>query len=187
MNEGGRLVAELVGRVGAAEFGRRVRTSEAMVRHLATGRKAPGADLRERIRQAYGVPLEAWSMAPKEPKEPKGSASRTTETRTGAVADSRGSSGLQQLRDTIGALDRQLALVEADPLVPARDRTAVLRAKADAADRLARLQGEGELTMAAIVRSRVWRELLALLGPVLDRHPDAAAEIADVLERIEGP
>lgn len=51
---------------------------------------------------------------------------------------------------------------------------------------LARLDGQLEITQAQIVRSRPWKELMALLDGVLERHPLAAKEWCQALERADG-
>jgi hypothetical protein len=38
-----------------------------------------------------------------------------------------------------------------------------------------------------IVRSRAWRDILAALRPILERNPEVATEIAEVLEALEEP
>jgi len=63
---------------------------------------------------------------------------------------------------------------------------AVAKAIGPHARLLARLDGQLEITQAQIVRSRPWRELMALLDEVLERHPEAAKEWALALERAEG-
>lgn len=202
LTEGGRIVAELVGRVGATEFGRRVKTTEGTARHLAAGRRLPAPDLRKRIHAAWGVALESWAR-PAEPTKPTSAPAATDgrmslsstvdEATANAVV-----SGLSQLRATLGLFDASIREAQAQD-AKARETengayatsgsywVSLLRGRAAAAEKLARLQGEGELTMAMIVRSRAWREVLSLLRPILERHPEVATEIADVLEALDGP
>ncbi len=194
MTEGGRLVADLVARVGAAEFGRRVRTSEGMARHLATGRKTPGDALKERIADRFGVAPSAWDEpakadpAPRKKREPLASKPLpAAKPKVDAPAPKLFASAVEELRSTIARVDEALELVESDVLAAPSQRAQLLRVKVDACDKLAKLQGEGELTMAMLVRSRLWREILGRLEPVFEKHPDAAADVAEVLEELEGP
>lgn len=180
--EGGRRVAEIVAKVGAAEFGRRVRTTEGMARHLATGRKTPGGALKERIRDVWGVAVETWDQqaeaAP--PKKPASGGAPRPSTTSSRL------SGVEELRATIALYDDRIAEAQADEFTTASSWVALLRGKADACDKLAKLQGEGELTTAMVVRSRAWRELLARLEPILARHPDVARQMAEALEAVDG-
>lgn len=60
MTRGHQVVAELAHRITAAEMAHRAGTSPSMIRHVAAGRKTPGADLRARL-VPLGVPLESWA------------------------------------------------------------------------------------------------------------------------------
>jgi len=69
---------------------------------------------------------------------------------------------------------------------PATHRAALLRTRSDTLDKIAKLQGEGDLTEAQVLRSRPWRTLMARIAPILERHPEVAAEMASALEEVEG-
>jgi hypothetical protein len=150
-----------------------------MVRHLVKGRRTPSKALREAF-ATLGIPDEAWGDPAEEPKPKKRSPSPPVRPRTNTRR------AVDDLRATVVALEEHLGALRNDPLTSPGAVTQALRAKADACDKLAKLQGEGELTMAMIVRSRVWRELVEAFRPVMAKHPAAAAEFAEVLERLEG-
>jgi len=177
--EGGRLVAEAVRRLGAAEVARRARTSEAMARHMATGLKTPGVDLKHRLADAFGVPVEAWSMPAKdEPSSPP------RKPRAPGVRRASRGAALPELWATVEQIDVALDALDVD--APATHRAALLRTRSDTLDKIAKLQGEGELTEAQVLRSRPWRTLMARIAPILERHPEVAAEMASALEEVEG-
>jgi hypothetical protein len=153
-----------------------------MVRHLVKGRRTPSKTLRETF-ATLGIPDEAWGDPAEEPMPKKPSPPRAPPPSVRPRTTRR---AVDDLRATVVALDEHLGALRNDPLTSPGAVTQALRAKADACDKLAKLQGEGELTMAMIVRSRVWRELIEAFRPVMAKHPTAAAEFAEVLERLEG-
>lgn len=93
--------------------------------------------------------------------------------------------GIRELRAAILAFDVQLKAAEASEEISPTAWASLLRGKADAAAKLAKLQGEGELTMATLVRSRIWSEVLSTMRPVLSRYPECAAELAEAFEALE--
>jgi hypothetical protein len=181
LTEGGRLVGTHVARLGAAEVARRVKTSEAMARHLATGRKTPGSDLKQRLADTFGISLESWAQAaaPEPPPAPK----RPTADKPASAATKKGSA-LELLWGTVTMVDE--ALDGLDVEAPATHRASLLQRRIDALDKIAKLQGEGELTPAMVLRSRAWRELMARIEPILTEYPDVATKIAEAIEAVEG-
>lgn len=190
LTEGGRLVAELVARVGATEFARRVNATEGTARHLAAGRRLPAPDLRERIHVAWAVAIEAWERPAEAPKPTPAPAPTPVDSRPSDDPTAQAVvSGLGRLRDTLRLFDSSIRAAQHDESGAPFGAywVSLLRGRASVAEKLARLQGEGELTMASIVRSRAWREVLGLLRPILEKHPEVATEIASVLEALDGP
>lgn len=88
-------------------------------------------------------------------------------------------------RSTLDRIDRQLAGLENAEVKNAGQLASLYNARSTAAKQLSRLTGEDEITEAQIVRSSAWRAVMALLEPVLDKHPDCASDIADLLSRLE--
>lgn len=153
------LAAALVGRLGPVEAARRVRCSRQMISAVATGERQPGAKLAAAI-------VEAAAAVPPSPTP-------RSKRKPGATLD--------ELQSTVDAIDATLA---GD--VPATAKAALFRARIDAIHRMSVLRGEHELTPQQLLRSKPWRDVMARIEPILERHPEVAAEIADALEALEG-
>lgn len=173
MSEGQRLVAVRVAELGAAEVARRAKTSESMARHLAVGRKTPSPAMKDRLATALDVPLEAWDRPARKAKKKAAKAKKRKRARSSAA--------LTELWATVDRLDDAISVVDLGSLLGA----SLLGKRTTALDKIARLQGEGELSFAALTKSRVWNDLLAKLRPILERHPECASEIAALLEALE--
>lgn len=194
---GQHLLAELAERHSAAEVARRVGSSDTLIRHVAKGRKTPSPAIQQRLLDVWSIPLESWrtEASPVVSSGTLPAASSSThpappsERGPGASSAPRGrrTSAIDDLADTIERLERTLRTAEADAKLSPSQLASLYRAKVDACDRLAKLRGEGELTGAMLMRSRVWKDLMSALLPVLEKHPAAAEDIATVLEGLEGP
>lgn len=57
---GERQLRELVTRSTYGSIARRLRADESTIRHYARGRRRPDHEMRERLRDAYGIPTDAW-------------------------------------------------------------------------------------------------------------------------------
>lgn len=57
---GGAKLATAIGDGAQAEAARGLGVSPAFLNHLIHGRKSPGRELSVKIRDTYGVPVEAW-------------------------------------------------------------------------------------------------------------------------------
>jgi len=155
-----KAAAELIRRYGAVEAGYRVGCSRQMVSAVAAGKRNPSAKLAAAI-------LAAATTALPEPLEDDGEAG------LGPT--------VYELERTVRAIDKALAEMPA-----ATARAALLRARLDALGRIADLRGERDLTEAQVLRSKPWRTLMARIAPILERHPEVAAEMASALEAAEG-
>lgn len=176
--EGRRRLADVVKRHGVRETGRRANVSESMVAHIVAGRRVPGERVQNRLETAFGIALASWAQLPAKASP----ASREEPAKP--ARKRRSMRGIRELRDAIAAFDVRLEAAKKTSISPTA-WASLLRGKADAAARLAKLQGEGELTMATLVRSRIWSEVLATMRPVLARHPECAAELAEAFEALE--
>jgi len=134
--------------------------SRQMVSAVATGKRRPSAKL------AAAIVAAANTTAPPTPPDDADDALGET---------------LAELTRTVRLIDQALV---GD--VPASARAALLRTRADTLSKIADLRGERDLTEAQVLRSRPWRTLMARIAPILERHPEVAAEIADALEAAEG-
>lgn len=159
-----KLAAELVSRFGPVNAGRRAGCSRQMIAAVARGERKPRAELAAAI-EAAAAALPPPKRAPKR-KLPK-SAARTQTTIEALVA-------------TVASIDETLT---EDP--PATAKASLYRARIDALDRIAKLRGEHEITQAALLRSKAWREVLAAIEPILAEYPDVAEQIANALEGLE--
>lgn len=177
-SEGRRLLSDVVRRLGARETGRRSGVAESTISHAVAGRKKPGARVLGRLQKAFGISVASWgvSAAPTPPR-----AAQAPQT----IRKRRSMRGIRELRAAILAFDVQLKAAEASEEISPTAWASLLRGKADAAAKLAKLQGEGELTMATLVRSRIWSEVLSTMRPVLSRYPECAAELAEAFEALE--
>lgn len=184
LTHGATQVAALVKKIGAAELGRRVETSEGMIRHVATGRKNPGLDLKARF-EKLGIERGAWTT-PAAPGVTE-KASPAVEKVAGRVERERRASG-----SAIERLER--SVLEYGDIIDAaiRDDAPLNQVVGAMAKRdavlvdLAKLYGEGELTPAAIHRSRAWNDaILPRLLAVLKKHPEAARDFAKEFSRPE--
>ena len=86
---------------------------------------------------------------------------------------------LAEVEATVAGIDS--ALESAPPYAKA----ALYRARLDALDKIAKLRGEHELTPSMVLRSKAWREVMSAIAPVLENHPEVAAEIAEAIEALE--
>lgn len=184
LTHGATQVAALAKKIGAAELGRRVETSEGMIRHLATGRKNPGADLKVRF-EKLGIERGAWTMP---------AAPNVTEKTTPTVEKvaARVERERQASESAIQRLER--SVVEYGDLIDSaiKDEASLAHIVGAMAKRdsvlvdLAKLYGEGELTEAAIHRSRVWNnEILPRILAVLKKHPEAARDFTEAFAKPE--
>jgi hypothetical protein len=203
LTHGASQVRAMVNRLSAAEVARRARTGEAMVRHIATGRRTPGEKLKERF-VPLGIELGAWTMpmatgtpARLSQKAERAVSSVERETRSAELAgDAEKGSAIRQLVDTVADIDRQLEEVREGSsdaedggviLVPPLSHIASLtRVKVAALAQIARLRGEGEITPAMIRRSRAWQDCLAVIEGVLAKHPEAARDFAAAMAKLGG-
>jgi hypothetical protein len=175
------ILAKLVESAGgAAELAQRCRVSESTIRHALTGFRPLSSRTRAAIELVMGVDLETGIPTRhgqrKPPRAPAPAPSRPRAS--GKV------SGVEELRATLALYDQRISDARVDGASPSV-WAHLLQGRATTCDKLARLQGEGELTMAMIVRSKVWLDIRAALRPVFEKYPEAATEIAEALEALE--
>lgn len=183
LTEGAVQVLALSGRLTASELARRVQASEAMIRHISTGRRKPGTALRSRFAE-LGIDEASWATLPAEPVVV--AARRVPSVATGApIVSEGGGSTIARLEETISELEEQIAEARGEA-VPVSHIASLMRVKVSALDRLARLRCEGEITSATIRRSKAWQEMLTVIEGVLAKHPEAARDFATAFARIGG-
>lgn len=81
-------------------------------------------------------------------------------------------------------LEAEIARGGAD--VPANHKAALYGQLQNAVGRVGRFDGDEQITVSAILRSRAWREIEAVLEQALRKHPDAAQAIAEALGAFVG-
>lgn len=177
-SEGARQLGDVVGLGGNCEAARRLRTSEGMVRHLVTGRRTPSPELRKRIAEAFGVDVATWERPAKRVPKPKAAPALSLPPRASGAR-----SGLVGLRETVEALSRLSDNAKAEGWPP-RLQIRVLGSLTEAAYQLAKLQGEDEITVAMVLRSRHWRDVMGVLGPMREAHPEAARALDEALDAL---
>lgn len=179
MTHGATLIAGIAKRLGAAELARRIATSEGMIRHLATGRRTPGDALKEKL-VAFGIDQSAWTV----PAAPGVEAKMTPATTIAANRVERESerkksnTAIARLEARVAQYDDVIdAALASDPPASLIHVTSAMAKRDGVLVDLAKLYGEGELTAAAIHRSRVWNEeILPKLLTILKKHPEAARD-----------
>lgn len=94
----------------------------------------------------------------------------------------KGLTNRDRMAGIVERLEREIA--SCDDTVP-RNHLAALYGQLQAAvAKLSRLDGEGELTVAALLRSRAWAEVEAVILEVLRRHAGAAEDLVAALDAV---
>jgi hypothetical protein len=127
----------------------------------------PSLPHRAQLETLYGIPRASWDPMPIATSAPSES----------IVVAPRGESALAELRSEVTRYERLLSALEGSEATTGRTYVTALAGKVTALAKLARLE-----TATATIQARVERDVLGRLRPVLERHPDVAAEIAAALE-----
>lgn len=172
-------LARAVTRHGPRELGRRTGASESAIRSWATGEREPSGPSRSAL-QKIGIDPKAWSTpatASKRAPTPATPPTSPTPPRSTppATARDRAIEQVDQLRADIAQARATAASY--------RDLAALESTHVSALRNLARLSGELEVSESAILRSAAWSRAMRLVREVLERHPVAAGELAEAIER----
>ena|GEM_PF-2035054 len=167
-------LSHLIKKYGATAIGQRVGLSRTMISQVANEKRNASGDLRSQLTR-YGIALSDWSTEETAVVRPP-----KNENTSISVAKLRGIDGL---REAIAKYNERIGAMTDDDSATAW--ASVLRGKADASDRLAKLQGEGEITVPQIIRSKAWQEILKAIYPALEKHPVAARDIQGALATLE--
>jgi hypothetical protein len=112
--------------------------------------------------------------------EPKRPASVETSTDKGSPSGSRfGTSSRDQLAALIVKIEADLAVT------PAQYRAALYGQLKDTHAKIAKLDGEGEITVSTILRAKSWREAVAILLDALEPFPEALRACTRALQEHE--
>ncbi len=151
-----------------------------VVSYWRSGVKTPGPGPRGALRDAYGIDPGDWDLRPStgstRPQSP------THRVQAPRPAPSGKPTTLEEVEEQLTHL-YALQGQDVEPSVAVR--------LADSVGKLlaikARLERENELLEDKVVRSHpFWRRLKAAVLEALKRHPDAARDVAEALERVEG-
>jgi hypothetical protein len=176
-SEGQRLAVN----AGPTAIGAAIGMSAASVIEWRMGRKVPKMQARVMLRDAYGIPVSAWS---KLPGNGDGDAV-VNESGQPALppppADAPAPSTLEnclELLQQIRAARQQRDLMTADRVRLADTEAKILTLRH-------RLEKEAELLEDRLVREHpAWKRIQNELARVLARHPQAALEVAEALRRL---
>lgn len=176
--------AETLTRAGVA---RALGCSEALVRAWIAKTRKPTKSWRARAAAAFGARWDdrvAVAVAPT--SSPISPPALPEQTARPSIVDGAMSARERQV-EIVRRIEAELAACGAS--TPANHKAALYSALGTANDRLAKLDGEGELTTSAILRSRAWLEVASALQRVLRKYPGAAedldAEIGSLSQRKE--
>lgn len=176
MNEGARLLTAIVARGSATAVAARLGVTEGAARHYADGSRKPRAETRRRALDAFSIPVDAWEHPAREEKA-AGKPAQTNATTTPLSAV-----GLSSRDRAVAIVERIEAEIAAcDSTVPINHKAALYGQLQSAVTRLSKLDGDGEVTPAQVLRSKAWHELEAVLGRVLREFPGAAERLSGEL------
>jgi hypothetical protein len=165
-------LSEVAGKVGCS--------SRQTVSDWGKGEKVPGAAYRPRLKEAYGIPAEAWERPPADgrsapsprPSSPPG-VTRTTLEQCLAL-----------IRDTEAELEADQAAKPEDRLMPS-ERVKLRDTFARALSLRHRLESAGELLEDRLVRQHPeWKRFRASLLKAVVPYPDAAQAVAAALQEL---
>ncbi len=198
-SEGQRLLLEVEGTI--KEIGTSCGVSHQTVIDWRFGRRVPGPPARAALWNAYEIPAAAWGRlpagmqrAPAPVIEVTGDGAGFGQPVIGTNGNGHGNghaspaaelasapSSLNETAQLLAAIRAQLA--ERD-LLPA-DRTRITDTYTKTLALQHRLQRDVDLTEDRIIREHpTWQRIRAELARVLARHPQAASEVCDALERL---
>lgn len=184
-----------------AEIARAINASGGLVSDWRNGRKAPGAEMKQRLRNAYNILPVAWSVRPGVPvqgvspviepdpivskpmaraKEPSRASETAQVTLETAVVCSGTPSTLEDCLALLAVLRRdrgQQGLSPADRvrLTDAETRLLALRARLEAAEELAEDR--------YVYQHPAWQKLRRVIIGALERFPEAAQAVISAIKQ----
>jgi transcriptional regulator with XRE-family HTH domain len=163
-----------------ARVAARLGASEAAVRSWLKGDRSPSGTARGRLRELYGI---AWAR-PSTARSRRPAPTLAPAARKGAAQGLAQATGAESLARIVEQLEAEIANCGSD--VP-RNHVAALYGQLTATiARKAKIDGEGEITVGAILRSRAWGQIEGVLVQVLRTHSSAAEELAEALDGLKG-
>jgi hypothetical protein len=177
-SEGQRLLLKVD--AGPTLIARTVEVTPQAVIEWRFGRKVPRMPARVALREAYGIPVMAWSRLPggRAPVEPDNDVACDA---LPPPTDTPAPSTLEHCAELLAQIRAQRS---ARDLMPA-DRVRLADTEAKILGLRHRLEKEAELLEDRICREHpAWKRARGELARVLARHPQAALEVAEALARL---
>ncbi len=156
--------------------------------HYKSGRRKPDPETRAIFRDAYGIAVDAWDQPCDRAVLPSPTAEASPDRTTSAGHE------LSLTRPGLTSHDRAKAIVvriegeiaACGPNVPVNHKASLYGQLQTAVGALSKLDGDGEITAGALLRSRAWAEVSEVLERVLRKYPGAAEDLRDALAAISG-
>lgn len=160
-----------------------------------TGRRLPGPEARQRLRDRYGIEPSAWDSPPlsragaraSDAAPAKATVSRTASDGVDASEGASSENNAAELHETIRSDLARLRGAEGGELELGK-RSEVIKRLVDAQASLAKRTGAGQLTVDQILASSAWVELLGTITESLEHWPVAIWAVNRTLAaRANGP
>jgi transcriptional regulator with XRE-family HTH domain len=135
------------------------------------GTKRPSAAHRRRLHELYGIEVASWGR--------KAGDVAAAPAAEGPAAVAPVMTAADGLRRSIQELDARIATLGAEEHA---EFARLTTAKTVALGRLSRLTHEGDLTLDVIRKSKPWRDLLARLAGLFQKHPELAHLWAEAMK-----
>lgn len=183
-SEAHRRIAALVAELGPGPVERRLTLADGTVRRWLAHGAMPQPRVRERVREVYGIPVEAWAAAggagvPIERPTPTVAKGETMPPRPRAPVPADSNDPIANAIATLGILRARLETLDPGEVAAL---TKVANAITSSSRLLARLTGALEVTEAQIVRSAPFRRAIGIMQGALVNHPAAARDVAKAFE-----
>lgn len=152
--------------------------SRPLIAFWEKGERTPGAQWREKLEAAFGIPCGDWECEP--------AARLTVQSRPATAQPSRVTASIEPT-DIIGGCKAQLeriAQMRAELQEP-RLLVRLEETESQCRHKLATYLGEGRVvTEASLIRSPAFARVIARLTEALDPYPDALLAVTEALESI---
>lgn len=183
-SEGQRLLLEVP--ATSADIARGAAVTKWAACEWRRGTKSPGPVARAALWHAYGIPAHAWARVPMgtnaAPEPTNGHALADDELTEQAAATTSSPSSLHDTDALIAKLRRAASVKD---LLPA-DIMKLADSEAKLLSLRHRMQRDQELLEDKIIREHPsWQRIRRTLAEVLAKHPLAAAEVAEALQRLD--
>jgi len=183
--------ADLLRKSGATAdaIGKAAGASETAAIYWRSGKNKPKLDARERLAEAYGVPVEAWdepSATASNPVAKHDTATQADEPPTLELVEAdipEGAAGKARLLDA--EVRSLMARMRRDRSALPLEQAKVLSLLASTLEKLARLNGELELTNLRIVHLPFWRRICETAAHTLSPWPQAARAYVEMVRGLE--